>query len=151
VCVCVCVCVCAACYEMLNRAPELSDIPEHGSGPSGSVKYGEFLDWLNVTFSGTAAWNCITRMFVAMLTRARPLGLLPSQINLFHIFPHSFVIINFNFILAHTRWSGREADHSPPSSAEVKNAWSCASTPPYMFMAWCLIRQRTPLRGVVRG
>jgi hypothetical protein len=25
---------------------------------------------------------------------------------------------------------GREADHSPPSSAEVKNAWSYISTPP---------------------
>jgi len=25
--------------------------------------------------------------------------------------------------------SGREADHSPPSSAEVTNAWSCISTP----------------------
>jgi hypothetical protein len=24
---------------------------------------------------------------------------------------------------------GREADRSPPSSAEVKNAWNCASTP----------------------
>jgi hypothetical protein len=24
----------------------------------------------------------------------------------------------------------READHSPPSSAEVKNAWSYSSTPP---------------------
>jgi hypothetical protein len=35
--------------------------------------------------------------------------------------------------------SGDEADHSPPSSAEVKNAWSCTSTPP--------IR----LRGVVLG
>jgi hypothetical protein len=23
-----------------------------------------------------------------------------------------------------------EADHSPPSSAEFKNAWSCTSTPP---------------------
>jgi hypothetical protein len=33
---------------------------------------------------------------------------------------------------------GREADHSPPSSAEVKNAWSCTSTPQYVFMAWCL-------------
>jgi len=27
------------------------------------------------------------------------------------------------------KWPGREADHSPPS-AEVKNAWSFASTPP---------------------
>jgi len=25
-------------------------------------------------------------------------------------------------------WLGREADHSPASSAEVKNAWSCTST-----------------------
>jgi hypothetical protein len=32
---------------------------------------------------------------------------------------------------------GREADHSPPSSAEAKNAWSYTSTPPYAFMAWC--------------
>jgi hypothetical protein len=27
-------------------------------------------------------------------------------------------------------WSGREADHLPPSSAEVTNAWSYTSTPP---------------------
>jgi hypothetical protein len=36
---------------------------------------------------------------------------------------------------------GREADHSPPSSAEV-NAWSCISTPPYVFIAWCLLKGR---------
>jgi hypothetical protein len=28
------------------------------------------------------------------------------------------------------KWPGREADHSLPSSAEVKNAWSYTSTPP---------------------
>jgi hypothetical protein len=28
------------------------------------------------------------------------------------------------------KWPDREADHSPPSSAEVKNAWSYTSTPP---------------------
>jgi hypothetical protein len=28
---------------------------------------------------------------------------------------------------------GREADHSPPSIAEVKNAWSYTSTPPLRF------------------
>jgi hypothetical protein len=37
---------------------------------------------------------------------------------------------------------GREADHSPPSSAEVKNAWSCTSTPQYAFMPWCLVKYR---------
>jgi hypothetical protein len=30
---------------------------------------------------------------------------------------------------------GYEVDHSPPSSAEVKNEWSCTSVPPYAFMA----------------
>jgi hypothetical protein len=28
-----------------------------------------------------------------------------------------------------------EADHSPPASAEVRNAWSYASTPPHVLMA----------------
>jgi hypothetical protein len=36
---------------------------------------------------------------------------------------------------------GREADHSPPSSAEVKNAWSYTSIPP-VFMAWYLVKTR---------
>jgi hypothetical protein len=30
---------------------------------------------------------------------------------------------------------GREGDHSPPTSAEVKNKWIYTSTPPYIFMA----------------
>jgi hypothetical protein len=30
-----------------------------------------------------------------------------------------------------------EANYLPPSSAEVKNAWSHISTPYYVFMAWC--------------
>jgi hypothetical protein len=34
---------------------------------------------------------------------------------------------------------GREADHSPPSSAEVKNAWSYTSTQ-YAFMALCSVK-----------
>jgi hypothetical protein len=37
---------------------------------------------------------------------------------------------------------GREADHSPPSSAEVKNAWSLPPLPQYAFMAWCLVKHR---------
>jgi hypothetical protein len=28
------------------------------------------------------------------------------------------------------KWQGRDADHSPTSSAEVKNAWNYTSTPP---------------------
>jgi hypothetical protein len=30
---------------------------------------------------------------------------------------------------------GREADHSPPTSAEVKKMWLYTATPPYAFMA----------------
>jgi hypothetical protein len=37
---------------------------------------------------------------------------------------------------------GQEANHSPPSSAEVKNAWSYTSTPQYVFIAWCLVKHR---------
>jgi hypothetical protein len=33
----------------------------------------------------------------------------------------------------------READHSPPASAEIKKIWIYTSTPPYAFMASCLI------------
>jgi hypothetical protein len=34
---------------------------------------------------------------------------------------------------------GREADSSPPASAEVKKMWIYVSTPPYTFMAKGLI------------
>jgi hypothetical protein len=33
------------------------------------------------------------------------------------------------------KWLGYEADHSLPSSAEVKKMWIHTSTPPYTFMA----------------
>jgi hypothetical protein len=36
----------------------------------------------------------------------------------------------------------REPDRSPPSNAEVKNAWSYALTPPYVLMVWYLIKHR---------
>jgi hypothetical protein len=35
---------------------------------------------------------------------------------------------------------GREANHSPQSSAEFKNTWTYTSTPPYAFTAWCLVK-----------
>jgi hypothetical protein len=34
---------------------------------------------------------------------------------------------------------GREANHSLPSSAEIKNAWSYIPLPQYSFMAWCSV------------
>jgi hypothetical protein len=44
---------------------------------------------------------------------------------------------------------GYESDHSPQSSAEAKNTWSFTSSPPYVFMGWCLIKHRIRLHGVV--
>jgi hypothetical protein len=35
---------------------------------------------------------------------------------------------------------GSEADHSPPSNTEVKNAWIYTSTPQYALMAWCSVK-----------
>jgi hypothetical protein len=35
-----------------------------------------------------------------------------------------------------------EADHLPPSSAEVKSAWNCISTHQYVFVSWCLVKHR---------
>jgi hypothetical protein len=46
--------------------------------------------------------------------------------------------------------SGCEADHSPPSSAEVKNAWKYTSTLPYVLMAWCLLKLRDKLTFTFR-
>jgi hypothetical protein len=35
-----------------------------------------------------------------------------------------------------------EADHWPPSSVDVNNAFSYTSTPAYVFMAWYLVKYR---------
>jgi hypothetical protein len=43
------------------------------------------------------------------------------------------------------RWSG-QADHSPPNSAQVKNAWIHTSTPSSAFMLWCLTKTGTNIR-----
>jgi hypothetical protein len=37
---------------------------------------------------------------------------------------------------------GRAADHSPPSTAEVKNACSYTSAPQYAFIAWCAVTKK---------
>jgi hypothetical protein len=35
-----------------------------------------------------------------------------------------------------------ETYRSPPSNAEVKNAWIYTSTPQSVFMAWCFVEHR---------
>jgi hypothetical protein len=41
-----------------------------------------------------------------------------------------------------TKLPGHETDHLPAVSAEMKNAWSCTSTPVTHFMALCLTKYR---------
>jgi hypothetical protein len=40
------------------------------------------------------------------------------------------------------KWLRHEANHSPPSSGEVKDVCCCSSTPQYIFKAWCLVKHR---------
>jgi hypothetical protein len=54
--------------------------------------------------------------------------------------PPSFLSNGYRgFFLPEVKRPGREADHSPPNSAEVKKIWVYTATPPYAFMAHCLI------------
>jgi len=49
------------------------------------------------------------------------------------------------------KWPGYETDRSPPSSAEVQNAWSIPSLPQYAFMAWCLVKHRDGFMKMLGG
>ena len=47
--------------------------------------------------------------------------------------PHNFLFIAYLDSLSVVKQPRRESDHSPPSSAAVKNEWNCTSTPLYDF------------------
>jgi hypothetical protein len=40
---------------------------------------------------------------------------------------------------------GREVDHSPPSSAKVKECVTLYLHPQHVFLAWCLVKAQGPL------
>jgi hypothetical protein len=46
------------------------------------------------------------------------------------------------------KWPEREANHSPPTNAEVKKTWVYTSTLPYMFMAWCVVKYGDSFRFI---
>jgi hypothetical protein len=54
--------------------------------------------------------------------------------------PASYTVGSRDYYLGENR-PAREANHSPPSSVELKNAQRYTSTPQYIFMAWCLINR----------
>jgi len=50
----------------------------------------------------------------------------------------SYSMDTWSFFPGGVKWPEREADHSLPSSTEVKNTWRYASNSPYACSAWCL-------------
>jgi len=44
------------------------------------------------------------------------------------------------------KWPRREADHSPISSAEVKNMWSYTPLSQYAFMVWCSVKAEEQIK-----
>jgi hypothetical protein len=72
--------------------------------------------------------------------KEKELGIEPQQ-----IFICSFYYAVAGALSLGAKWPGHEADHSPPSSAEVKNAWSYTSTLQYTFMAWCSVKAQGQL------
>jgi hypothetical protein len=46
--------------------------------------------------------------------------------------PASYPVVPVSLSLG-LKWPGLEANHSAPYSAQVENAWSYKSTPPYVF------------------
>jgi hypothetical protein len=69
--------------------------------------------------------------FLHVTSSRLPLGLHPAS------YP-----MDGGVLFSGIRRPGRKADHSPPPSAEVKNAWSYTSTHTYVFMTWYLIKHR---------
>jgi len=95
--------------------------------------------------ANTVTWLAMNRKFgVKILTRTRYFlvsetsrpARLPTQPK-FHAYCRSFLGI---------KRLGREALHSPISSAEVKNEWSCNSSPLCGYMSWT----RTSLLSFLR-
>jgi hypothetical protein len=50
--------------------------------------------------------------------------------------PPSLLCNRFRGYFCDAKRQRREADHSPLSSAEVKNGGAITVTPPYVFIAW---------------
>jgi hypothetical protein len=86
---------------------------------------------------GLDSWGCRVRFLAGagnffLFTTMSRMALRPTKP------PIQWVMSSFPVV----KQPGHEADHSPPSSAEVKNAWSYTSNPQYVSMAWCLVKHR---------
>ena len=62
--------------------------------------------------------------------------LIPPHLSVLHIGPLSFISCGYWVSLLGVTRPGNQVDYSPPSKAEVKNAWRYTSTPLCAFKAW---------------
>jgi hypothetical protein len=85
--------------------------------PLWLIRYG--LDYLRIGVSFPVVQNCLS---LSPFQTDYGTHLLPYPVDTGCSFP------------------GHWVDYWSPSSAKVKNAWSCTSTSPYVFIAWCLIK-----------
>jgi hypothetical protein len=65
--------------------------------------------------------------------------------------PFSLLSNGYQGFFTRGKAAGREADHAPPCSAEVKTAWSYSSAPQCVFTASCLVKHREYSRVVRFG
>jgi len=104
-------------------------------------------------------WSLIIALIFRLLTFLKALQLISGSKQDFSLHyhiqtcywcAHSLLSIGYQGALSFgVKWSGHEADHSPLSSAEVNNSWSYTFIPPYIFLVWCLIKQRVHLCDMV--
>jgi hypothetical protein len=92
-----------------------------------------YSDWLRAAWSGFGGGVHSLRGRGILFSTASRTALRPTQS------PIQWVLVSF---FPREKRPGREADQSPPSSAEVKNAWSYTSNSQYVCMARCLVKHR---------
>jgi len=61
---------------MLQRTSELADFCKHYNGPSGSIKTGEFPDWVTAGFSrATTTWSSVVQSLYLHWARESAAGI----------------------------------------------------------------------------
>jgi hypothetical protein len=59
--------------------------------------------------------------------------------------PPSPLSNGYRELFSEVKRPGSEANHSPSSSVEVKNAWSYTANLPYVFKAWYNLKNATKI------
>jgi hypothetical protein len=102
---------------------------EHGNEPSGSVKLSQLRPLMGL-ISRYSYWLRAGRLRVQSSSPGKVKIFLFSTLASPALGPTQPPVP----LSPGVKRSAREADHSTPTSAEVKKTWIYTSTPPYVFM-----------------